>query len=374
VGPPITLRILGLPIHTRLTTPVALAVVLFGVASTADREPSTELAVGTAALLGIIGALCLHEIVRIYLFRRHGVVVRELAVSLTGGSPRLIDRTDSPQREVIAASGGLIVIALLAGSAVAVAHLALPPATHDLAELLAIALAAIAVTQTLPALSLDGGRLIRGLFWFLTDDPVRGARGAALYGHFVSAAMIVSGLMLMGRSGALPYWGFGAVVAGLQLIATSTASLRDSVWQQLGGTLTLVDADLPLPARIRAETTLETVVDTLIEEGHRSALLVIEENGDPTGVIQLANLRRVRRSEWPDRRANDVMTPIGDLLALPPDIAALDAIAALDQAEASLAVIAVAGGPTLLITREQLLDCLMSRSPASTKELPPPLC
>ena len=259
MGPPITLRILGLPIHTRLTTPVALAVVLFGVASAADREPSTELAVGAAALLGIIGALCLHEIVRIYLFRRHGVVVRELAVSLTGGSPRLIDRTDSPQREVIAASGGLIVIALLAASAVAVAHLALPPATHDLAELVAIALAAIAVTQTLPALSLDGGRLIRGLFWFLTDDPVRGARGAALYGHFVSAAMIVSGLMLMGRSGALPYWGFGAVVAGLQLIAASTASLRDSVWQQLGGTLTLVDADLPLPARIRAETTLETV-------------------------------------------------------------------------------------------------------------------
>jgi CBS domain-containing protein len=326
--------------------------------------------IGAMALLGIVSALCLHETVRIVLFRRYGVVVRELEVSLTGGSPRLIDRTDSPGREVIAGSGGLVVIAMLAGGAIALARLALPPASHDLAELLAISLAALAITQTLPALSLDGGRLIRGLVWFLTDDPVRGARGAALYGHVVSAAMIVAGLLLMGRSGALPYWGFGAVVAGLQLIAASTASLRDSMWQQLGGTLSLADADLPLPARVSASASLENVVDTLIEEGHQSAVLVIDENGDPAGVIQLANLRRVRRMDWADRRADEVMTPIGDLLELSPDVAVLDAVAALDQAQARLALVTVAGGPVLLITREQMLNRLLSRSSEQSNELP----
>ena len=371
MGPAITLRVAGLRVRTRLTTPVTLAAVAFGIASTAGRAPRTEFAFGLLLLIAVILALFLHEVVRFGLYRRAGVDVRGVDLALTGGVPNVLDRTNSPRGVVAAASGGLIVAAALAGGAIAAERLTQASSSHDVMVWIAVALGSLALAQTLPALPLDGGRFLRALVWFLTDDPVRGSRGAVVYGHLVSDGVIVGGLLLMNGGGAYAYWGFGAVIAGLQLVTNSVSSLRDTLWQQIGGAVRLADADLPLPGRVYATETLDQVVDALIEEGHRSALLVIDANGQPAGVIQLANLRRVRRSEWPEHHAEEVMTSLASLPVLGGDLTALDALAELDRHEGRLAVVAaVDGGPTYLVSRELLLDHLLPRAMEQTRTRP----
>ena len=368
MGPAFTLRIAGLRVRTRLTTPVSLAAIAFGIASTADRTLRTEIAFGLLLLVAVVLALILHEATRLGLYRRVGVAVRGVDLALTGGVPNLLDRTNSPRSEVTAASGGLIVAALLAGGALAVERLTQSSGSHDVTLWIAIALGALALAQTLPALPLDGGRLLRALGWFLTDDSVTGSRSSVVYGHLVSACVIVGGLVLMNAGGASAYWGFGAVIAGMQLVTNSVSALRDTLWQQIGGAVRLADADLPLPGRVRATETLDQVVDSLIEEGHRSALLVIGDDGKPAGVIQLANLRRVRRIDWPTHDAADVMTPITSLPSLTGELTALDALAELDDRDGCLAVVAIDGGPTYLISREMLLDHLLPRALDQTRE------
>lgn len=368
MGPAITLRIAGLRVRTRLTTPVTLIAIAFGIASTAGRALRTELAFGLLLLLAVAVALALHETVRVGLYRRAGVEVRGVDLALTGGVPNLLDRTNSPRREVVAASGGLIVIALLAGGALAVERLTQSTGSHDVTLWVAIALGSVALAQTMPVLPLDGGRFLRALVWFLTDDPVTGSRGVAVYGHLVSAGVIAGGLLLMNAGGVYPYWGFGAVIAGLQLVANSISSLRDTLWQQLGGAVRLADADLPLPGRVQAADSLDVVVDALIEEGHRSSLLVIGPDGGPAGVIQLANLRRFRRSDWPEHRADEAMTPLSTLPALDGDLTALDALAELERQDSRLAIVTSDGGPTLLVSREMLLDHLLPRALEQTRE------
>jgi hypothetical protein len=362
VGPAITFRISGLRIRTGIATPVAVSVVIVGAASTAHRNQLTELLSGASALVVTLVVLAVHETVRVMTYRRSGVVVRGLDFSLFGGSPSLLDRTASPRREVMAGSAGIAVLALFTGLALIAAHIARSVATQDLTKLVAIAVASFAIVQTMPALPLDGGRLLRGLVWFLTDDPVLGSRGVAIYGHVVSAGLIVAGLLMMAGSDVLPFWGFGAVVAGLQLIACSVSSMRDTLWQQLGGEVSLAEAGLPIPGRVSADAQIEQVVDALIGEGDRSALLVVDAAGMPAGMIRLTNLQRVRRSDWASHSAGEVMTPLSELPLLPPEMSALDALFELDQYGTRLAVVGPEGGPTYLISRESLLDHVMARA------------
>lgn len=362
MGPAITVRIRGFRIRTAVATPVAATVVTVGVASTGHLSRLAELAIAAAAMLVTAAVLAVHEATRVLAYQRGGVTIRGIEIALVGGSPTLLDRSASPRREVAAASAGLATLALLSGAALGAARIAEPQATRDLGRLVAIAVAAIAILQTMPALPLDGGRYLRGLVWHLTNDPIQGSRAAAIYGHVIAAAMIGSGLLMMAGSDALPYWGFGAVVAGLQLVTCSAASVRDSLWQQSIGQTSLAELGLPLPVRVAVDDDIERVVDVLIDEGGVPALLVVDGAGHPSGVIGLSNLRRLRRSEWAEHRATEAMTPIGELPQLPGTMTALDALTALDRRNAQLAVVQPENGSVLLVNRELLLEQMMPRA------------
>jgi hypothetical protein len=368
MGPLFTLHIAGLCIRTRLTTPITMAVVLFGVASAPDRPHAIEFLIGGSALVIFTCVLAAHEVVRIRLFQRGGVVVREIDLALTGGSPSVLDRTNSPRHEVAAGAGSIAVIALFACAGLLAERTIRADIPHELARLVTIAVAGIAVAQTLPALPLDGGRIVKALFWFLTDDPVSGARGSFIYGSVVAAAVVAAGFLMLGADDPLPFWGFGISVAGLQLVTNATALLRDSIWQSVGGGITLAGADFPLPARVSTTDTLDSVVDKLIDEGHHVALLVITENGHPAGVIRLSHLRQVRRSDWPGHQANEIMMPIALVPLLDSGISALDALAEIDRSEIGLALTHNALGNPILIDRATLLTHLMPRAASQTRD------
>jgi hypothetical protein len=362
VGPAINVRVSGIRVRAGLATPFAMAVVAGGATSTLDRARGTEIAFASLAFIATVVALTVHETVRIAVYRRLGVPVRGFDLSLAGGSLSLLDRNDTPRREAFAGFSGLIALVALATCAWLFERTASSAATHDVARLIAITVVSLSIMHAMPALPFDGGRMLRGLVWFLTDDPVQGARTTAIYGHFIALGLIAGGMLLLPSSGDLPYWGFGAVVAGLQLASACTSSLRESRWQALGAAVTLVDAGLPLPGRVASNASVEEVVDVLIGERDAAALLVVDESQAAIGVIRLANLRRVRRADWGDYQASQVMTSIDALLHLSPVSTLLDALAQLDDAGEQLAVAQLDVRHTILVLRDQLLDLLVTCS------------
>jgi hypothetical protein len=371
VGPAINLRVSGIRVRAGLATPFAMAVVAGGATSTLDRARGTELAFASLAFIATVAALTVHEAVRIAVYRRQGVPVRGIDLSLAGGSLSLLDRNDTPRREAFAGFSGLIVLVALATCAWLFERTASSAATHDIARLIAIAVVSLSILHAMPALPFDGGRLLRGFVWFLTDNPVQGARTTAIYGHLIALALVAGGTLLLPSSGDLPYWGFGAIVAGLQLASACTSSLRDSRWQALGAAVTLVDAGLPLPGRVASNASVEDVVDALIGERDAATLLVIDESQVAIGVIRLANLRRVRRADWGDYHASQVMTSIDTLLHVSPESTLLDVLAQLDDAGQQLAVAQLDDGHTILVLRDQLLDLLVTRPNTAAEQSNP---
>lgn len=357
MGPVLNVRISGVRVRAGLMTPVMLAVIAGGISSLLERGRSAEIACGILLFSTFVAIMLLHETLRIAIYRRIGVTVRGLDLLLTGGNPSLIDRSASPRDDVIAGIGGLTALIVLASTSLTIEQVMQGQGTHDIVKIVAVGAIAIAILQAMPALPFDGGRLLRGLFWYLTDSPVSGSRVCAAYGHLVAIGLLVGGTLLLSTSGALPYWGFGAVVLGFQMTMASWSSYRDSRWQAAGRTLDLADANLPLPGRIAADVSVEKVVDALIEEGDRSVLLVVDGANMPIGILSLPNLRSVARSRWSEVPADCVMTPLSDLPCLSADMKVLDALSELDRLGARYAVV---DDPTChqvtLVLRDQLAN------------------
>jgi Zn-dependent protease len=352
-------RIIGIRVRASLVTPVLIAVVAGGLASSLDRDGASELVLAVMVFFVAVAIILLHESVRVAVYRRIGVAVRGLDLFFSGGSPSLVDRTVAPRHDVIAGVAGLLPLLALAICSLIVDRATTGDRAHDVTHLLAIAALAFATFQAMPALPLDGGRLMRALVWHLTEDPIAGSRAVAVYGQLVALGMIAGGTLLLTEAGALPYWGFAAIVTGLQVSAASLASFRDSCWQAAGAGVVVSEANLPLPGRIPANSSIESLVDALIEEGDRATLLVVDGAGTTVGIVRLANLKRVRRSTWADTSVAEVMTPLAEAPRLSAELSVLDAITELDRLDTPIAIATLEPDRLILLQRDQLLHVVL---------------
>lgn len=338
MGPSVSIRFRGLLLRVPLMTPILFWVVVTGVTSHLQHTFPTRIAVALSAGCTILLVIALHEVVRVYAYGKYGVGVRGLDLLLVGSAPRLTEKLNRPRTEVTAGLASMVCIATIATGFFAVRQrLPVNSPVHGYFNVTGIALVGIASIQILPALPLDGGRLFRALVWHLSDDPVRGSRGAAVYGHIISAAMIGGGAILLIQPGMWPYWGLGLLVAGLQIIFVTAASLRDTFCQQQGESLPLGGLVIPWSRRVDASSTIEAAIEKLVLEADGPPLLVISESGQPIGLLRSSNLRRTKRSQWAGRIVEEIMTPLAAMPEIREDTTVLGAMLLIEESRVQYA-------------------------------------
>ena len=227
---------LGLPRHHAhaVWAPVGVPVIiaplwLLGVALTAwtvadallpeavpgrSRGAYATIGVATAATLAL--TLGLHEAAHCAVARRAGLGVRRITLSFLGGALELAEPPATPAVEArVALAGPLASVgaALLATAAhvmlVAASVDPLPPAA---AAVIAIGNVVIAAFNCLPALPLDGGRVLHAAVWALTGREATGARLATVTGR-----------------------GLGVVLLGVASVASASGDTALAIWLGLMG-------------------------------------------------------------------------------------------------------------------------------------------
>jgi CBS domain-containing protein len=370
VDPLLRFRLLGMSLAMRVSCLVTLVLVTGGVLARIDggldaRAGRLTWGIATAiCTLLLFVTLLVHEAVRHQAAAWLGVTERRIDLYLFGGSPEIVDDTATPRSEVVAGIAGLLALALIAGlcavltfaTRTASVHVHLP------AKTLALAVGALALVQITPALPLDGGRVFRAFVWYMADSPAAGVKAAALYAQLLAAALIAGGLILLGATGAFPFWGLGAAVIGVHLGSAARHAVHRSSWQRISRSLTVRDALPASPPSLAATTVIDDAVERLIHEGMEIPLLVVGPDRQPLGVIRLANLRRVRRTEWTDRTVAEIMTPTTDLPRMSGDLTVFDAVARLDDARQSLGLIVDGDGAIAPVSRDQLIHRLFDRA------------
>ncbi len=332
----------------------------------------------SAAGASLLALPALHEAARIVAWRRLGVVVRRLELTVFGGGPELVEATAAPRAETLAALTGLGTLlglgAMLAlGEAVAEqrqAPSAVRAALDSLPPLWWVG--AFALLQAMPALPLDGGRVLRAWVGYLADDALVGTRVATFAAHLVGAGLIVLGLTLLflDRRGTVPYWGLWAVVAGWQVAAVARAELRRGRWQRASRVLNLGDAVSSRARRLPAATPIADALDLLLATGPDAALLVTGDGDQAIGALRIGDLRRARRADWDRRVVADVMLPIAAIPRLTADFSVFDAVERLMESGHPLAVVERDGEPIAVVTKVQL-DGPLPERPDVEQEPPP---
>lgn len=242
-------RIAGIPIGINWTWLLVFAFFVFSLAS--DVFPTTNPGLTTATYVGMavvavplfFGSLLLHELGHALEARREGVTIDGITLWLFGGVARFRGMFPSAGAEFRIAIAGPLVTAALGGAFIALAAL-----THFASQIdgviawLAYINLFLLVFNLLPALPLDGGRVLGSALWRVKRDFAWATLVAAGIGRAIGVLMIVSGVLAFFASGVpsglwlaiMGWFLFGAAGSEAQLARMENArrgpdlSLRDA--------------------------------------------------------------------------------------------------------------------------------------------------
>ena len=176
-------RIAGVEIGVNWSWAIVFALIVWSLASAVfpDQNPGHSngayIAMALAAAILFFASLLLHELGHAIQARRDGVEIEGITLWLFGGVARLKGELPSAGAEFRIAIAGPLVTLVLGAVFVAIAVLAgLPDAADGVAAWLGYINLFLLVFNLIPALPLDGGRVLRAALWAGKHDFALGDR------------------------------------------------------------------------------------------------------------------------------------------------------------------------------------------------------
>ena len=222
-------RVFGIPVGLNYSWFAVFVVVLWTLATGYFPQvaPGTPLwtirFVSAIAALAFFGSILAHEFGHALAARHCGIEVRGVTLFVLGGVSRIAAEPRTAGEELyIAAAGPMVSLGLAIGGylvAVVAPKSAVMTALFAYLVLVNLALAAF---NLVPALPLDGGRVLRALIWAVCGDGHRATRYCARGGRACGIGMVASGIAASALGGFL--LGFWLVVIGVFIERSARSS------------------------------------------------------------------------------------------------------------------------------------------------------
>ena len=347
-----------------------------------DWGPALVWSVALLAAVLFLASIVVHELAHALVARRNGTPVRRITLFVFGGMAHMEREPPSPRAEFLMAAVGPLVslvigiAATLIGSAMASGVMtrygedpellmrALPPGPTLLLWLGPINVL-IGLFNLIPGFPLDGGRVLRALLWWSSGNLERATRWASGVGRVCSWALMAAGIsMLFGVS--VPFLGAG-VVQGLWLLLigwflnnAARASYQQLLIRSAFEDLTVADMMRRHPLLVAPEVMVDELVRDYFMQADQQAFPVVAIDGKLLGLVEMAQVRAVPRSEWSLTRVEDIMTPADAVEAVTPDEDAVHALHSL--ADHEQVPVVVQGRVAGVLQRQDLMRWLALRT------------
>jgi Zn-dependent protease len=299
--------LLGLPILSRVTLPGYLPE-LGGLAT---------IALALLILALFFGVVVVHELAHLLVARLLRVPFPVMNLYPLGAVTRLPDRHGRPSAAFwTAAAGPIASIALwwvLAGAADTLAVSGAPAIVLSIVGTLSLYLGLV---NLVPALPLDGGRMLRAILWWANGIFEPAQRIARLVGQIIAYGMVFSGIgLVIGPQDWLR--GGGLVLIGWAIREAGGTARRRRLVTQLLNRLTAADV-LSAPARVVApERSLREFAALLRGRMGTMPTPVIADDMF-LGMIDRELLRDVPQGYWDERTVAETMLPAAHIGSISP--------------------------------------------------------
>jgi Zn-dependent protease/predicted transcriptional regulator len=292
----------------------------------------TYLAMAIVAALLFFGSILLHELGHSWVARREGIEVDSITLWLFGGVSNFKGRFTSPGAEFrIALSGPLVSIVLgVIFVLIAVAHL--PSAVDGVAAWLGYINLILAVFNLIPALPLDGGRVLHSGLWRARGDFPWATRVASEIGQGFGYLFIALGLAMFIFQGS--FSGAWLAFIGWFLLQAARSEARYVATEQALEGVRVRDLMVRHPVTVDADSTIGQFMDDVAWSQRFTAYPVLE-GAKPIGLLAFASVAAVPRSDWDTRRVRDTMISLDRVPRLTEDEKAVDALVDLSAPTAN---------------------------------------
>jgi Zn-dependent protease len=359
-------RIFGIPFGVNWSWLVVLALITWTLGSGVFPAQNPGLSRPTYYGMAVIAALLfftsllLHELGHAVVAKREGMEIEGITLWLFGGVARFRGMFPSAGAEFRIAVAGPLVTLILGGLFVVIAvwgHL--PNEVDGVAAWLGYINLFLLAFNLLPALPLDGGRILRSVLWRLKGDFRWATEIAAMAGRGISFLMIGGGIALLAFEGV--FSGAWLAFMGWFLLQASTSELRYLVVQEALGGLRVHNLMTRDPVTVTPDQTLGEVVDQVA--AHRHTTYPVVEHGKVVGLLPFGNLASVARTHWDEYRVRDCMLPADKVPTLGPEDEALAALAELQENPVNRALVLEDGRLVGLLSISDVAHAIEIRRP-----------
>jgi Zn-dependent protease len=329
-------RIFGIRIGINWSWLVVFALILWTLAaaifpsSNPGLSDGTYLAMAIVASFAFFASLLLHELGHAVQARREGMEIEGITLWLFGGVAQFKGMFPSAGAEFrIAIAGPLVSLALgilfSLGAWLVSAH----EAVDGVAAWLGYINLMLLVFNMLPALPLDGGRVLRSALWRAKNDFRAATRVAAGVGRAFGYLFIAAGIALFVFQGS--FSGAWLAFIGWFLLQAATNEDRYLLISDALRDLRVRDLMVRDPVTVPAEMSIGRFMDE-VAWTRRYTTYPVMDDGRVVGLLAFRCVAEVPRSDWDERLVRECMIDRDKVPNLGEDEPAVEALAELSEA------------------------------------------
>lgn len=369
MNPTLTLgRIGGIRIGVNWSWLIVFALIVWSLEAAVFPAQNPGLAKSTYVGMAIVAAflffasLLLHELGHAFQARREKMEIEGITLWLFGGVARFKGMFETAGAEFrIAIAGPLVSLALGLGFTLfaGMTHFSQP--VDGVAAWLGYINLLLLAFNLLPALPLDGGRVLRSALWRARGDFSWATAVASDVGRGFGFLMIAGGVFLLIFEGA--FTGAWLAFIGWFLLGAAGAEGRYVATRQALADLRVGDLMVRHPATAQADQTLGQFMDEVAGTSHHATYPVLRGD-EVVGLLPFSSVARTPRAEWDVRHVADCMLPRSSVPALAEDEPAFEALVKLGESDVHRALVIDDGHLLGLLSSSDVARALSTGRPA----------
>lgn len=299
-----------------------------------------------------------HELGHAFQAQHDGMEIDGITLWLFGGVARFRGMFPSAGAEFrIALAGPAVSLAIGLTCVVLARVAALPEAVDGVIAWIGYINLLLLVFNLLPALPLDGGRVLRAGLWKARGDFRWATAVAANVGRAIGFLLVAAGVfMLIFRD---EYGGVWFAFIGWFVASAASSELRYLSVRDAFGGLRVGDVMTREPLTARADMTLREFANEVLAFGYHGAYPVTRD-GAAVGLLLLDRVSDTPRDAWDTVRVGDLAVPLERTVVLREDSLAVDAASELAEDGGRPALVLAGGRVVGLVSIGDLTMALRS--------------
>ncbi|HYZ92185.1 MAG TPA: CBS domain-containing protein [Actinomycetota bacterium] len=293
---------------------------------------SAAFAMAVVAIVVFFISLLLHELGHAVQALKEGMEIDGITLWFFGGVARFKGMFPSAGAEFRIAIAGPVVTAVLvgvfAGITAGLNALDVPGHVVGVSDYLARINGILLAFNLVPALPLDGGRVLRSYLWYRQQSFTAATVSAARAGRAFGGVLI--GIGLLGLFTGVGQGGLFIAFLGWFLLQAARAEVSFAEFRQAVGGMRVRNLMTPDPETVGPRRSIKAFITNVAHARGHSTYPVVER-GRLVGLVSLRLAARVPEADRTTKTVGSVMLPAGDVPTVGPDDDVTDAVAKLQE-------------------------------------------